>query len=1186
MNKLRSVSLVLIFVFCASPVLSVIKCDRSVLNNYGLSGAEYSTNLKMETCGFVHDRCCSIGDEVKLVNLWIKRTQPLLNRLTSSYIRQLEEIVQAFWSVARLDPRGILLKQIINKQTPTKEQICQIWKSKASYQEFSEFIRFYDSEYQLDRPYHPVDKSEHFENGRRHWGVYNNATHTKFFKANTIFAQNHRFAYYNRLKSVVKKTKDKLKNMPSHSFATKVKPKKTKDKREKMASDSFAKKFKPTKKKNKVSKMPSRSFSRKIKPTKSVRKRGNFHSKANKDFLQAGTSGHDASSSHTLDENSRRQLKSTSGTTLRSVSHQERILSEVHGHIPIDEGSTKLKTDRSPQKKINPKAKVSKKQISLNISKKVQRKLFNLKFKKAGGQKKKNKSKNDAGNESDEDGEVNVSDSTSGVSKDAKKSRKKRAKNNKDKEDNNNKNRNKNKEDNNNNSRNKNKEDNKNEKSGGNQLMQAAQIANSARIKICKPTKNLPKFEPFKLPVRPKFKFSSSSRGPDNYTKLDRPSITKMSCQIAKSTFNKDYLLINQAKTEFCLNIYKDFLSFEFEAFKEFIYMVKNQMNKVHHLKKYFYCAICDAHAIKYIDHEKKVMKYEHDFCHKLIQEHMDYLKFMHIVMVKFADSMIQYIQCYESDTKIMVVPFQNFLLKYKRRMPFFEKCFKEIESESASYFNSCWFICNKFSLVRISSIFDGDVALLQRIKVALLSFTRKFDNFEKKFERAKLQTGKKRNDVSADLAILNNVDGLMVEPVAAPFLITDNKFILNDADRPKILGKVTVDGFNRPNAQMELAVDNFLQALGMGNIDEIRGMYEKHWKVQRFKQKEKNDLENDYEGNIEAYKVSPVNNLINQLYNITQAVDLKDHMLPRRELKEKVMHILSESGFGPVNGERSLSLNANFTETFKYSPRKLQKINEKLSESEDQIVGKPSDSKNQTNFKTVMVDENLSEIERAINSKRFKQTKKEKPLGDNSDDLGRLMHPENFNELYEKEHPRTDLFNYGTAYDAEGFNPLKSVSLINFNADLTALIGNHFKPKEKIERDVIIEYVTNDSKRINQFNQEIDESILPSKEVEIRYKHITNYQRLADAGFAKKRPGLANEALNRQRHEIVKRRSDYNMERIRESNEKQAKELAVLKEQEKLTRKQNNLNDHIDHKNWNSTFSGIKELFKNLFGS
>jgi hypothetical protein len=1183
---LRSASLVIILALLISPTLSVIKCDRSTLNNYGLSGADYSTNFKMETCTFIHDRCCSVADELKISSLWIKRSQPLLDRLTSAYIRQLEEIIESFWIVARLDPRGILLKQIINKQTPTKEQVCQVWKSEATDKEYSEFIRFYDSEYQLDRPYRVVKDREHFEGGRRHWNVYNNSTQTKYLKYHTILAQNHRAAYYQRLKNVVKETKDQMGKIPSSGLQRKFK-------RTKVTSDKLGDHLKskhsisPTNKG--VQKSPKDSHSGRKKKSALRKKKFNPLKKKFTSLKKKLTSS---------------IKKSAPRKKSRSLGDRERVLSEVHSHIPLEDNSNKKakskKLLKETQTKSNTKSLHQKKhqQDKSNHKLKNQRKLakknHEAKLEKhpEGQTKRRNTHQKNSrslfGNPiSNLHKHVNK---LKGLTKKKKKpsgeQSKKTGKAN---------------------LKSKKKGDSKNETSAqtaGPQVQrppsqtptkQADCPADVNQNRSKSPLgsnlwSNLRSKSRFgfgshlhslDFSKAPQFKFLAGPPVPDTYVNLERPIITKFACRVGSSNFNKDYLLINQSKTKFCLNLYKNFLSFEFEEFKQMLYIIKNQMNKVHYLKKYFYCALCDAHAIKFIDHGKKVMKYEHEFCHMLIQEHMDYLKFMHVVMIKFADSMIQYIQCYESDAKVMVVPFQNFLLKYKRRMPFFEKCFKEVETESVGYFSSCWFICNKFSMVRVSSLFDGDVALLQRIKVALLSFTRKFKKMEREDLSRSMRRKMRRSRVSADLAILNNVDGLMVEPVAASLLITDKKFILNDKDRPKILGQYSINGFQKPTAQAEVAVDAFLTALGLGKIAEIRAMYDKHWKAKKAKHRKQNLAEN-YEGDIGALEKSPVNNLINQLYNITLAVDLKDHMLPRRELKERVTHILSDNGFGPVNGERHLSLSSNFTETLKFSPRKLHNKRSTKFESEDQIVGAKKKTQKSAGT-TIMNDSKLSEIERAINAKQVKPGKKRTATSATNKEN---WSPENFNELYEKEHPRTDLYNYGTGFDAEGFNPIKSVNLINFHANLTALIGNQFKPNEKLERDVIIEYMTNQSKRINQFNEEIDETISPATEIEIRYKKLNRYQDLVDSGTARKRLALANEALNRQRTEIVNSRYQYNIEKAKEENEKQAKELQTMKAHAKLTKKATVVNNHIDHKKWNTNFGDIKELFKNLFGS
>ena len=644
----------------------------------------------------------------------------------------------------------------------------------------------------------------------------------------------------------------------------------------------------------------------------------------------------------------------------------------------------------------------------------------------------------------------------------------------------------------------------------------------------------------------------------DDFTDLANPDLTGMNCRMTNSNFNKDFLLVNEEKTRFCLKIYQGFLEFEIDSFKQLVQVIKVQMDKVHYLKKFFYCAICDAHAIRFFDHDKKIMNFDPGFCQNLLQEHLDYLKFMHVVFIKFADSLLQYVQCFESDAKTLNFPFQNFLIKYKRRIPFFEKCFKEIENESAQFMNSCWFICNKFSLVRISTIFDGDLVLMQRIRVALASFLRKFGRERQEHDRQE-QRKSRRRPYSFDLGLLNNVNGLLAEPVAPAFLVSEGKFILNDIDRPKVLGNFTIRGDMTPTPEMETAVNQFLRAVRVGNVRAVRKMEGQQWRRghRRFMRR----LNSTFEGDVGAYRVSPVNKLINELYNVTLRVNVSDHMFPRRELRQTVVGIFRQNGLEPPP-----------------TPRELQQQTGRNSTA----GGRTNSTRRVRTAGSIMIDEGLKTVERAIHNPREPlPPKKPQPAP-----LPGTEHidPENFNEFYEKEKPRIDLFNYGTIMLKEGLHPIKFYSLINFMGNTTELIGRHFRPAEKIEREVMQEYMSNNARRINEFNAEIEQDNHPDAEVKIRYKHINKLQEIKDWGESRMRPGVFNIANNRQKKMISTQQYNLREEAKRKANEKAALEYARRQEIDKMTRN-SMVFDHVKHKAYNTTFGEILDIFKHLFG-
>lgn len=301
--------------------------------------------------------------------------------------------------------------------------------------------------------------------------------------------------------------------------------------------------------------------------------------------------------------------------------------------------------------------------------------------------------------------------------------------------------------------------------------------------------------------------------------------------------------------------------------------------------------------------------------------------------------------------------------------------------------------------------------------------------------------------------------------------------------------------------------------------------------------------------------------------------------MYPQRKLHEQIIQMIKEEGLPTHTFERRLNLNSGSN-----MPQMPGRGNPNSSPN-----GKAAKAKvvKKKRVSSILEDDGIKAIEREINNpnnlKKLRKAKKKQSVGTDPSEV--FIHPETGHQFYEKELPRTDMFNYGTLIEKDGLHPMRFINLINFQANITALIGSHFKKKERIERDVLIEYLTNDGKRINQFNEEIEGEIMPGTEIQKRYENISRFQSLQDAAEVKRRPGLGSEAHKRQQKIITDKRHTLRDEETQANNEKAAKELSILKEQQRQASKPV-IHDHIKHKAYNTTFAGIQHLFSSLFGS
>lgn len=83
-----------------------------------------------------------------------------------------------------------------------------------------------------------------------------------------------------------------------------------------------------------------------------------------------------------------------------------------------------------------------------------------------------------------------------------------------------------------------------------------------------------------------------------------------------------------------------------------------------------------------------------------------------------------------------------------------------------------CWFLCNKYNLIKISPFYDGDLVLVKRIYMTIYSFIRKFKMHQEEYPE---------NNVPMEED--DQVDGLVVEPINPAVAFTDKFYIAGDME-------------------------------------------------------------------------------------------------------------------------------------------------------------------------------------------------------------------------------------------------------------------------------------------------------------------------------------------------------------------------------------------------------------------
>ena len=191
----QNILLLLTFFLLLSSVTSPLaKCNRQLLNEFGLAGIEYAIHDHMDVCRNVLDKCCSLYDEVRIYKFWNEYTKPVLDTRLHSYMTYTRGIVRQFNSILNIDPQLMVLKYHVKRKVPYAREVCDKRMKEMGTDEEIELKNFDDTKATLTfaklfyadirnkkRRFDPK-KHTHDKLGHRHWGAYPSKKHIDYSK--------------------------------------------------------------------------------------------------------------------------------------------------------------------------------------------------------------------------------------------------------------------------------------------------------------------------------------------------------------------------------------------------------------------------------------------------------------------------------------------------------------------------------------------------------------------------------------------------------------------------------------------------------------------------------------------------------------------------------------------------------------------------------------------------------------------------------------------------------------------------------------------------------------------------------------------------------------------------------------------------------------------------------------------
>lgn len=613
-----------------------------------------------------------------------------------------------------------------------------------------------------------------------------------------------------------------------------------------------------------------------------------------------------------------------------------------------------------------------------------------------------------------------------------------------------------------------------------------------------------------------------------------RLSTTEMECTSHQKTVLREFIIVNEPKTNFCLNLYEKFLSFDIVQFKYTMKVVKSHLNSFSNYKKTFYCFLCDGNLQRFINPEKQLVIFSEPFCKNILKEKEDYIKFLHIIFVEFADSILQYIHCFETDGTVLTLPYQNFLTRFQRRIPLVKKCLASLDQPN--FMSSCWFICNKFSLHKFSNFWEGDLEMIDRILIAIKSFLRKFKieiDEEQLFDEYQKEAGGK-----PILTTTGNVDGVILEPLIEKLnpshLMTDKKFYFRAEDRFKMFNTTNTTQITSQNVTSE--INDLLKNIGFPSLEQIRLQKKEKEEAEKqleYLQKTKNMDQSELEelkASQQNGDYSVVNGLQNQRNSALPKQFLSDGMFPQRNLNQLKQEILEK--------------------TAKLDPRSLDLVF--LTTKFEKISSKNENAK-------VIAPANITQ-----------------PI-------------EDISQIFDKAQPTVDISFFDSAIEKEGLDPLKHALSVDYNYNVSSLLDEKFAREEKLSVNVLDAYLSVSAKVVNGFNGDIDLPITGYNEIIAQLTFLPQLEKLIKFAKFHNKAQLLKSSEKMKKQLIIERAAEMQTQekvRLMKKMKKLTSEMSAELQKIKMEALKNSTTDHVNRPHYKENMNGISGFFTSMFGS
>jgi len=169
-----------------------------------------------------------------------------------------------------------------------------------------------------------------------------------------------------------------------------------------------------------------------------------------------------------------------------------------------------------------------------------------------------------------------------------------------------------------------------------------------------------------------------------------------------------------------------------------FIQNTKDLFNYLGHLRKGFYCSMCNVRNQKYFDYETKKLVYSYGFCRDLIVSSIDTIIERTVRVLPIFEKMNRVLNCKIGEKTQPSESLMSNELEYN----IIKKCHFAIDKlkDPELWIDQCIDMCSHFSISQASSLFEGTLGPLENLFVKIRSqFPQPTDPFDPETDVTKI---------------------------------------------------------------------------------------------------------------------------------------------------------------------------------------------------------------------------------------------------------------------------------------------------------------------------------------------------------------------------------------------------------------------------------------------------------------